>query len=66
LKEIWAGVRGGEIAGAVELPITLGMDLAQSKGELHEGQAAAWEKDGKAKGIEEAFTRLVTVLEGKA
>ena len=66
LKEIWAGVRGGEIAGAVELPITLGMDVAQSKGELHEGQAAAWEKDGKAKGIEEAFTRLVTVLEGKA
>jgi len=66
LKEIWAGVRGGDVAGAVELPITLGMDLAQSKGELHEGQAAAWEKDGKVKSVVEAFTRLVTVLEGTA
>ncbi|KAE9365768.1 hypothetical protein N431DRAFT_429990 [Stipitochalara longipes BDJ] len=66
LREIWQGVRGGEVAGAVELPISLGMDLAQSKGELHEGQAAAWESDGKANSLVEAFTRLVAVLEGKA
>jgi NAD(P)H-dependent FMN reductase len=65
LREIWSGVRGGEVASAVELPITLRMDLAQSKGELHEGQTAAWEKDGKAKGVMEAFARLVSVLEGK-
>ena len=66
LKEIWQGVRGGEVAGAVELPITSGMDLAQSKGELQEGQVATWEKDGKVKSVAESFTRLITVLDETA
>ncbi len=65
LKDIWQGLRGGEIVGGVELGIGESMELAQAKGELKDGQGEIWEKDGKADGVVKAFAQLVGVLESK-
>jgi hypothetical protein len=49
LREIWQGVRGGDVAGSVELTISgPGMEKAQSKGELIEDVTEAWENEKKA------------------
>lgn len=47
LKEIWQWIRGGGIAGGVELLIVEGQDLAQTEGKLKDGQADLWVKEGK-------------------
>jgi NAD(P)H-dependent FMN reductase len=65
LTEIWKGLRGGEVVGGVELEITEGMELAQTKGELYDGQSEAWEKAGKIEEVVKTFGQLATVLEGK-
>jgi NAD(P)H-dependent FMN reductase len=66
LREIWQGVRGGDVAGSVELTISgPGMEKAQSKGELVEAVTETWEKEKKAEAVVESFAKLVDLVENK-
>lgn len=65
LKDIWQGLRGGEVVGGVELGIGESMELAQTKGELKDGQGEIWEKEGKADSVVKAFAELIRVFESK-
>ncbi|KAE8443625.1 hypothetical protein EG329_001558 [Mollisiaceae sp. DMI_Dod_QoI] len=63
LKEVWQGLRGGEVVGSVELPLGESMELAQTKGELKEGQEQVWEKEGKTQSAVKTFAQLLVVLQ---
>jgi NAD(P)H-dependent FMN reductase len=65
LKDIWQGLRGCEVVGGVELGIGESMDLAQTKGELKDGQGEIWEKEGKVDSVVKSFAELVKAFESE-